>query len=171
MPASILERLIDEAFGSAVRAPVAKSRPPQAKTGPDGKASPVRITSPYGNRVHPVTHNVSFHAGTDIAGKTGDPVYSIAAGVVTSVKNSSTAGLYITIKHEDGLVSKYMHLSQYSVKPGQPVVAGQRIGSVGATGRVTGPHLHLEVWQNGSHIRPTGQQAAIASGKPITGET
>lgn len=183
--ASVLEKLIDEAFGVVTRPPTAiapsavKPAPagtvpasgPQAKTGPAGKVNPIRITSPYGWRIHPVTKQHSHHHGTDVAGKIGDPVFAIAQGVVSSVRTSGTAGLYIVINHGNGVESKYMHLSAYSVKAGQKVAAGQRIGSVGKSGRVTGPHLHLEVWVNGAHVRPTPHQAAIASGKPILGST
>jgi murein DD-endopeptidase MepM/ murein hydrolase activator NlpD len=176
MMSSILESLIDKAFGVGAPTALRGGLRPQAKVGPQSQSPgsgprDSNVSSGYGTRIDPITHKgTKFHAGVDIRGKVGDPVYAIDAGTVKSVRDSSSAGHYIVIMHKDNLTSSYMHLSQSSVKPGQVVVAGERIGAVGATGNVTGPHLHLEVRLNDVHQRPTKEQAAIASGKAITGE-
>jgi murein DD-endopeptidase MepM/ murein hydrolase activator NlpD len=85
------------------------------------------------------------HTGLDFAADTGTPVMAVAKGVVQSVGWAGAYGNRIVIAHEDGTETWYCHLSAFEVSTGQSVAGGQRIGLVGATGNVTGPHLHLEV--------------------------
>jgi len=114
-----------------------------------------RITSPFGPRTHPVTGEVGkMHAGVDLLGATGDPVYAASSGTVTKVGLWGTGGQTVFVDHGNGLITHYLHLSQYKVTLGQQVQAGQLVGLVGATGRVTGPHLHFEVEINGSVVDP-----------------
>ena len=112
------------------------------------------ITSQFGHRIDPITGEVSSHTGTDIAGAEGTPILSAADGTVT-VANSldswgGSYGYYIQIDHGGGLETLYAHCSSICVTTGQQVQAGQVIGYVGHTGRVTGSHLHLEVRIDGN---------------------
>jgi murein DD-endopeptidase MepM/ murein hydrolase activator NlpD len=115
-------------------------------------------TSSYGSRIHPVTGERSFHYGTDIGCATGTPVISVADGVVASAgENGGTAGTFVTINHDiDGYrwTTKYFHLSAIAVSVGDPVLRGTVIALSGATGRVTGPHLHIETICNGVYQNP-----------------
>lgn len=97
------------------------------------------------------------HAGVDINGNGGTPVYAAAGGTV-DVATVSTAtsgyGTQVVIKHPDGYVTRYAHMVSTSlqVSAGQPVSAGQRIGTVGSTGNSTGPHMHFEIYRNGTNV-------------------
>ena len=108
------------------------------------------ITSQFGHRVDPITGEVSSHTGTDIACAEGTPILAAADGTVTVANGldswGGSYGYYIQIDHGNGLETLYAHCSAICVTTGQQVQAGQVIGYVGHTGRVTGNHLHLEVW-------------------------
>lgn len=107
------------------------------------------ITSQFGHRVDPITGEVSSHTGTDIACAEGTPILAAADGIVTVANGldswGGSYGYYIQIDHGGGLETLYAHCSSICVTTGQQVQAGQVIGYVGHTGRVTGNHLHLEV--------------------------
>ena len=107
------------------------------------------ITSQFGHRVDPITGEVSSHTGTDIACAEGTPILAAADGIVTVANGldswGGSYGYYIQIDHGSGLETLYAHCSSICVATGQQVQAGQVIGYVGHTGRVTGNHLHLEV--------------------------
>ena len=108
------------------------------------------ITSQFGHRVDPITGEVSSHSGTDIACAEGTPILAAADGTVTVANGldswGGSYGYYIQIDHGGGLETLYAHCSSICVTTGQQVQAGEVIGYVGHTGRVTGNHLHLEVW-------------------------
>ena len=112
------------------------------------------ITSQFGHRVDPITGEVSSHTGTDIACAEGTPILAAADGMVTVANGldswGGSYGYYIQIDHGGGLETLYAHCSSICVTTGQQVQAGQVIGYVGHTGRVTGNHLHLEVHVNGN---------------------
>ena len=112
------------------------------------------ITSQFGHRVDPITGEVSSHTGTDIACAEDTPILAAADGTVTVANGldswGGSYGYYIQIDHGGGLETLYAHCSSICVTTGQQVQAGQVIGYVGHTGRVTGNHLHLEVRINGS---------------------
>ena len=112
------------------------------------------ITSQFGHRVDPITGEVSSHTGTDIACAEGTPILAAADGTVTVANGldswGGSYGYYIQVDHGGGLQTLYAHCSSICVTTGQQVQTGQVIGYVGHTGRVTGNHLHLEVWVNGS---------------------
>ena len=112
------------------------------------------ITSQFGHRVDPITGEVSSHTGTDIACAEGTPILAAADGIVTVANGLDSwggrYGYYIQIDHGGGLETLYAHCSSICVTTGQQVQAGEVIGYVGHTGRVTGSHLHLEVHVNGS---------------------
>ena len=101
------------------------------------------ITSAFGLRRMFNGQLRSRHLGLDIDGKVGQPVRAIGAGRVVLVARRYYAGGTVVIDHGLRLFSLYFHLSRFAVEPGQAVARGQRIGSVGRSGRVTGPHLHL----------------------------
>ncbi len=110
------------------------------------------------NRRNPVTGRYEMHAGIDIANKVGTPIYAAYAGVVERVGTnvvSGRTGTGILIRNPDGEKQYYGHLSKANVKVGQSVSKGQKIGEMGATGNVTGPHLHFETWnKSGSPVNP-----------------
>ena len=112
------------------------------------------ITSQFGHRVDPITGEVSSHTGTDIACAEGTPILAAADGVVTVANGldnwGGSYGYYIQIDHGGGLETLYAHCSSICVATSQQVQAGQVIGYVGHTGRVTGSHLHLEVRIDGN---------------------
>ena len=118
------------------------------------------ITSQFGHRVDPITGEVSSHTGTDIACAEGTPILAAADGIVTVANGldswGGSYGYYIQIDHGSGLQTLYAHCSSICVTTGQQVRAGEVIGYVGHTGRVTGNHLHWEVRLNG--IRTDGMQ-------------
>ena len=101
-----------------------------------------RVTSGFGNGREFNGQVQSRHMGTDFGGDVGDPVLAPADGVVKIVDRFYLGGNVIYLDHGGGLSTAYLHLSEALVAPGDTVRSGQRIGSVGATGRVTGPHLH-----------------------------
>ena len=114
------------------------------------------ITSPQGYRTDPITGEISYHSGTDIAVPEGTPILAAAAGTVT-IANATDSwggsyGYYVKIDHSGGLTTLYAHCSSICVTAGQQVDAGQVIAYVGHTGRATGSHLHWEIRQNGTGI-------------------
>ena len=117
------------------------------------------ITSPFGNRLHPVLKVYKLHTGVDIAGNNcnGKPVVAAAAGTVIVAKYSTSYGNYVVIDHGGGITTLYAHSSKLEVSVGQYVNAGQEIMKVGTTGYSTGPHLHFEVRENGTYVDPIGK--------------
>ncbi len=119
----------------------------------------LHISSGYGMRRHPVTGRRKLHAGVDYSAPTGTPIYAVAPGKVVQSKFTKYGGNTVAIRHADGYTSYYLHLSRRLVNPGNNVRSRQLIGKVGATGRVTGPHLHFGFkkpngrWMNPLHKR------------------
>ena len=112
------------------------------------------LSSTMGHRIDPFTGGDDFHAGLDIAGERGQPVYATAAGTVTHTGFQGGYGNLIVLDHGFGLETRYGHLLNYSVKQGAKVKRGDIIGHVGNTGRSTGYHLHYEVLANGKLLNP-----------------
>jgi len=117
-------------------------------------ASYVYISSRFGMRVHPITGQYKSHTGMDIASNQGTAVYACDSGTVVLAEWYGGYGNCIMIDHGNGYKTLYGHLSVISVSNGQTVSQGDTIGQVGSTGNSTGPHLHLEVYKNGSRIDP-----------------
>lgn len=109
---------------------------------------PSAISSVFGWRTHPITGTFRFHSGTDIAAPTGTPVLAVAPGEVATADYLGGYGLTVILRHEEGTQeSRYAHLSEVFVQPGESVDQGNVIGLVGSTGFSTGPHLHFE-WRH-----------------------
>ncbi|MGL4952630.1 MAG: murein hydrolase activator EnvC family protein [Culicoidibacterales bacterium] len=93
------------------------------------------------------------HTGADYGAYVGAPVVAATSGVVTAAGSDGSRGNYVTISH-DGATTQYYHLNSINVSPGQTVSGGQMVGTMGATGFVTAPHLHFELWINGVNVNP-----------------
>jgi murein DD-endopeptidase MepM/ murein hydrolase activator NlpD len=140
----------DSAAAARIQTEIARSREvsreslerPRVWRGPFRLPRPGRITSPFGTARVFNGEVQSRHLGTDFAGGIGAPVRSAGRGVVALVADFYLAGRAIYVDHGGGLVTAYFHLSRADVAEGDMVVAGQQIGAVGKSGRVTGPHLH-----------------------------
>ena len=111
-------------------------------------------SSNYGYRLDPITGRSTFHTGVDIIAAPGTPVMAAAGGVVSASDYSPEYGNMVDVDHDNGLTSRYAHLSKSLVKVGDVVMKGQVIALVGNTGRVTGPHLHFEVREKGIPLNP-----------------
>lgn len=118
--------------------------------------TPVRgiFTSRYGYRSDPITGRRAFHPGIDISAPPGKPVIATADGVVTHSGRNGGLGRAVFLAHGFGMVTRYGHLSETNVKPGQQVRRGDVVGFVGNTGRSTGYHLHYEVLDTGEARNP-----------------
>ena len=99
----------------------------------------LRVTSSFGRR------GLSVHAGVDLRARTGTPVYAVDDGVVARADESKRAGKRVVLALDSGWRAGYAHLSRVDVKKRERVVAGQQVGLSGATGKVSGPHLHFEL--------------------------
>ncbi|MCI0472444.1 MAG: M23 family metallopeptidase [Ignavibacteria bacterium] len=109
----------------------------------------------FGYRPNPFSGRGSeFHKGLDIKGNTGDKVNCTAAGTVEKAEYDGGYGKSVTINHGNGFKTMYSHLSEFNVKYGDIVNAGDVIGYIGSTGRSTGPHLHYEIKYNDLSIDP-----------------
>ncbi|MBK5248476.1 MAG: peptidoglycan DD-metalloendopeptidase family protein [Actinomycetales bacterium] len=147
----------------AVSAPPAQTSVTSGGAG--ALASPIArslyVTSPYGYRVYPITGGWFFHAGVDLRSGCGETQMASAAGTVVAVRGASqngTSGNAVVVNHGviggNSYVTVYNHLSRFAVSVGESVAQGQAIGYTGATGNVTGCHVHFEVWRNGATIDP-----------------
>ncbi|MDF7680895.1 murein DD-endopeptidase MepM [Enterobacteriaceae bacterium ESL0689] len=114
-----------------------------------------RVSSHFNpRRLNPVTGRIAPHRGVDFSMPPGTPVLAVGDGEVVVAKRSGAAGNYIALRHGRSYTTRYMHLNQLLVKPGQKVKRGDRIALSGNTGRSTGPHLHYEVWINQQAVNP-----------------
>jgi murein DD-endopeptidase MepM/ murein hydrolase activator NlpD len=144
-PDTALQRRMEEEGKRAAEVSRAAHETPRLWSGAFARPRPGRITSGFGRaRVFNGTVQ-SRHMGLDFAGAVGAPVRAVNRGVVRIVDDFYLGGNVVYIDHGAGLVSAYLHLSEALVSVGDTVQRGTLIGRVGATGRVTGPHLHLIV--------------------------
>lgn len=126
------------------------------------------VTSSFDlTRLHPVTHRVAPHHGTDFGMPTGTTVKAPSLGVVTQVAHNPFAGHYVVIDHGNGLKTRYLHLSRSLVRQGERVKMGTPIALSGSSGRVTGPHLHYEVLVNNRAVDPL--RVKLPSGQQLSG--
>ncbi|MEZ5558810.1 MAG: peptidoglycan DD-metalloendopeptidase family protein [Pseudomonadales bacterium] len=113
------------------------------------------MSSAYGKRVDPFSGQQAWHSGVDFAGRAGSDVVAVASGVVTFAGKRYGYGLMVEINHGDGYVTRYGHHAALKVATGDIVKKGQAIGTMGSSGRSTGPHVHFEVLKNGRHVDPS----------------
>ena len=139
---ALAERTQAEVSRARAVARGAHDTPPFWRPGDFVRPRPTRVTSPFGNGREFNGQVQSRHTGIDFQGGIGDLVTAAAPGLVRLVDRFYLGGNVVYIDHGGGLSTGYLHLSETSVAVGDTVAAGQRIGAVGATGRVTGPHLH-----------------------------
>ncbi|MCG9596135.1 peptidoglycan DD-metalloendopeptidase family protein [Vibrio sp. Isolate25] len=126
-----------------------------------------RLSSNFNpTRKHPVTRRIAPHNGTDWATPTGTPIVSTGDGVVVMTRKHPYAGNYVVIQHGSRYKTRYLHLSKILVRKGQKVSRGQRIGLSGATGRVTGPHIHYELIDRGRPVNAMTANIPMASSVP-----
>lgn len=113
-------------------------------------------TSSFGYRKNPVTGNLIFHKGVDLAAPRGTGVFACADGVVIASEYDAVYGNYLIIRHDDSRESLYGHLETKKIELHQRAKSGSIIGTVGSTGQSTGPHLHFEIHENGIPKNPSG---------------
>lgn len=129
-----------------------------------------RISSVFGLRDHPIFGTWRNHTGTDYAAPMGTPIHAIGDGVILSVGPRGGYGNMIDIRHSNGMVSRYGHMSRFArgIHPGTHVKMGETIGFVGMTGWATGPHLHFEIRVNGVAHDPK-VTLRNQTGEPVSG--
>jgi murein DD-endopeptidase MepM/ murein hydrolase activator NlpD len=114
-----------------------------------------RVSSGFSRRrFHPILKRARAHNGVDFAARTGVPVRAVADGRILMAKTNGGHGRFVKIRHDGAWQTSYSHLSRILVKHNQRVRQGQIIGKVGSTGLATGPHLHYQMWKNGSFVDP-----------------
>ena len=121
---------------------------PLANYGPD------HITSRFGRRSSPGGIGSTYHQGIDIGAPSGTLIHAAAGGTVTISGYNSAMGNYVEVDHGNGVKTRYEHMSKRLCSVGDVVTAGEVLGRVGSTGNSTGPHLHFEVWLNGTRVDP-----------------
>lgn len=112
------------------------------------------ISSPYGNRIHPILRVYKMHTGIDIAARSGTNILAANAGIVMASGWNNSYGYMVMLDHGGGIVTLYAHASKLLVRKGDVVGRGEVIALVGSTGRSTGPHIHFEVRINGEYKNP-----------------
>lgn len=125
-----------------------------------------RMSSAYGWRRDPVDSSMKFHRGMDIAMPVGHDVTAPQAGKVAFAGEQPGYGLTVILDHGNQMTTRYAHLSAISAAVGDQVETGQIIAQSGATGRVTGPHLHFEVMEAGKSVNPAEKLATYTAARP-----
>ena len=126
-------------------------RPPERK---DIHRTSASVSSPFGWRKDPFDGSPRFHHGVDLPAPEGTAVLAVARGEVVSAERRPGFGLEVLVRHPEGWITRYAHLSAADVRPGQKVERGELLGKVGSTGRSTGPHLHFEATKEGLAVDP-----------------
>jgi murein DD-endopeptidase MepM/ murein hydrolase activator NlpD len=122
---------------------------------PISPADPYWLTSTYGYRMDPFTHTRTAHHGIDLAGQVGLEIHASGAGtVILATMNRHGYGKEVVVDHGFGYTTRYAHLNDIFVKTGQHLKRGEVIGTLGSTGRSTGPHLHYEIRKEGRSVNP-----------------
>ncbi|MBQ7713387.1 MAG: M23 family metallopeptidase [Oscillospiraceae bacterium] len=112
------------------------------------------ITSPFGWREHPADGREAFHYGVDVAADEGAEIACFADGTVGVVGESVELGKYLTVHHENGVMTLYAHCSRVTVSSGDAVARGDKLAEAGSTGNATGPHLHFEIHDGEDYLNP-----------------
>ena len=113
-----------------------------------------KISSKFGNRIHPVLGTPQFHKGIDIPAPKNTEIYCVAKGTVIETGNDYGNGKYVIVDHGGGISTMYAHLNKMTVKKGDVLAKGEVLGYVGMTGYATGYHLHLSVYKDGKAVNP-----------------
>lgn len=126
------------------------------------------LRSRYGYRRHPIFGDYRLHTGTDLAARSGTPIYAGGDGIVEMAQWYSGYGRYVELRHANGYNTAYGHMSAIAdgISPGARVTQGQVIGYVGSTGQSTGPHLHYEIKINGNTVDPLAVKLPRANSLP-----
>ena len=127
-----------------------------------------RLSSPFGNRKHPILGFTKHHNGTDFAAPTGTPIMASGNGTVIKAGWCGNGGNCVRIRHNSSYTTGYGHMSKIATRNGRRVRQGQIIGYVGNTGMSTGPHLHYTVSYNGKFVN--SQKLKLPSGKTLSGD-
>ena len=127
-----------------------------------------RLSSPFGNRKHPILGFTKHHNGTDFAAPTGTPIMASGNGTVIKAGWCGNGGNCVRIRHNSSYTTGYGHMSKIATRTGRRVRQGQIIGYVGNTGMSTGPHLHYTVSYNGKFVN--SQKLKLPSGKILSGD-
>ncbi|RAN37459.1 M23/M56 family metallopeptidase [Hyphomonas pacifica] len=120
-----------------------------------------RLTSTFGNRKHPITGKMKQHDGVDLAEAEGVPVYAPANGVITLAAEKGAYGNLVLLQASEETSMRFGQLQSMAVKAGDIVKAGDVIGTLGQSGRATGPHLHFEVWRAGIAVDPQAETGLV----------
>lgn len=134
-------------------------------------SGPLRITSPFGMRFHPLEHLFLNHTGVDLHAPINSEVRTIADGQVAETGYGPLTGFFITVDHLNGWRSRYLHLNKIQVHKGERLEQGAVIALSGATGRTTGPHLHLALSHNQRAIDPLSMIATSPGRTPALAES
>ena len=148
-PAAVEEKLSDLSAGTGLEA----AEPPAMLAWPLEVGDTVQLSQLFPGRIHPITGERREHGGLDIPQPAGTPVLAAADGVVLEAEFSPSEGSYVLLQHGT-MTTKYAHLQEYSVTPGQEISTGDPIGLVGRSGMATGNHLHFEVAVDGVREDP-----------------
>ena len=154
---------------SVVKAAAEKTAAGSAALGHILKPVAGAVTSAFGWRRHPITHEVKFHQGVDLRAAYGQEVQAAAGGKVVFSGDQGGYGATVVVQHADGAKTRYAHLSARLVKEGDTVEAGEALGRAGKSGSATGTHLHFEVIApNGKRVEPErwagGRNAPLSPG-------
>lgn len=136
-----------------IRTYMAKARDVYRAT-PQGIPVNGRLSSGFGMRLHPRYGRELFHAGIDLSAQSGTPVHATADGIISFSGWSKGNGNIVVIEHGHGFSTVYAHNTKNLMKVGQTVRRGQEIATTGSTGVTTGPHVHYEIWKNGTCVNP-----------------
>ena len=129
-----------------------------------------RLSSGFGKRRHPILGYTKMHQGVDFAASRGTPIYAAGNGVIVQSGRNGAYGNYVMIRHNSRYTTAYAHMRRIdkNARRGKRVTQGQVIGTVGTTGRSTGPHLHYEILVGGRRINP--MKVKMPSGRKLKGE-
>lgn len=147
---------------SEIRGYLAKERDVYRAT-PQGIPVDGQLTSGFGMRVHPLSGQKILHSGIDLSAPSGTPVHATADGIVSYSGWSRGNGNIVVVEHGHGFSTVYAHNTKNLAKVGQTVRRGQKISTTGSTGVSTGPHVHYEVWKNGTCVNPESFAKAASS--------
>ena len=123
--------------------------------------SGARLSSGFGMRFHPLLQRTRMHAGVDYAARSGTPIQSAAPGKILFAGRNGGYGNQVQVRHDNGIVTTYSHMSRFAARSGERVAAGETIGFVGSTGLSTGAHLHYEVHIGGRPVNPRSAKLPI----------